>query len=124
MDELSDYASTKGLRCECGNVFRGSIYCGFSFQRNNWSKTITFQFTKPYWKGCYYGVHSLQEVKSGERMKHLKKPDSHYCFGNSYTNYKDWDLRGLITSEIKRSIIDALEITIEAINREPNKYIM
>lgn len=79
----------------------------------------------PYWKGCYYGVHSLQEMKPGEKMKHFKdKPNSHYCYGNSYTNYKEWNLKGLISGEIKESIIDAIEMTIEAINQEPNKYIM
>lgn len=123
--ELEGYSHNHGLACNLDGILSGGRYSGFSFQREGWSKTITFQFTMPYWKGCYYGVHSLQEMKPGEKMKHFKdKPNSHYCYGNSYTNYKEWNLKGLISGEIKESIIEAIEMTIEAINQEPNKYIM
>lgn len=123
--ELKAFADTKGLKCDLNDMFSGGRYSGFSFKKEGWVKTIPFQFTMPYWKGCYYGVHSLSEVSPGEKMKHLKfKQNDHYCYGHNFTNYKNWDLKGLISGEIKESIIDAIERTIEAIDREPDKYLM
>lgn len=125
VDKLKDYADNNGLICNLDDIFSGGRYSGFSFKREGWSKTIVFQFTMHYWKGCYYGVHSTEEVIPGKKMEHLKaKPNYHFCYGNTYTRYKNWNLEGLISGEIKESIIDAIEKTIEAIDREPDKYPM
>lgn len=123
--ELEAYSHNYGLICNFDGILSGSRYSGFSFRREGWSKTITFQFTMPYWRGCFYGVHSLQDVEPGEKMNHFEdKPNNHYCYGNSYTTYKDWNLKGLISREIRESIIDAIEIILEVINRAHDKYVM
>lgn len=125
VSELKEYARNKGLICSEGSLFSGGRYCGFSFSKKEWNKTITFQFTQPYWKGCYYGIHSEQETNPGKKMKHLKeKPNNHYCYGNSYTDYKNWDIKGLITGEIKMSIINALDRTISVMASEPDTFSM
>lgn len=125
MNELNDYVKGKGMICDFGDVSTGGRYCGFSIRSEVWSKFINFQFTMPYWKGCYYGVYSNKQVEPGAKMPHFTdEPNDHYCYGNSYIKYKNWDVQGLITGEIKGAVIDAIERTLEVCIREPEKYPM
>lgn len=124
MNELSKYAVSKDMTCDFGNVIEGGRYCAFCFRREGWSKTITFQFTQYYWKGCYYGVHSDVQAAPGEKMPHLNNPRDHFIYGDRFTGYKNWDVKGLITGEIKKSVIEAVELTLDAINNNPEKFPM